>query len=109
MYTPIKEWLIHNLDPNNAERNNRWPTAFDRENEIPLRPVEFVRDRIQEVERAWERGNVWHLNAKPRRMELMVQWEAPPKHWTILNTDGAARVTPDLLGVGGCYEEAEGN
>lgn len=67
----VKEWILENLDLGNSERNSRWlivfvmviwllwkfycSCVFNRGDEVLIYMVVFVRDRIQEVERIWER------------------------------------------------------
>lgn len=115
MLTPFNQWIIEKLDPRSPDKNEKWLTAFamaiwwlwrwrcckifDKSEEIPEKPVDFVRFRVTEIERAMENGELCPDCCKPSRIEVYLQWVAPPEAWHLLNTDGAAKGNPGPAGV----------
>jgi len=45
--------------------------------------------------------DVRHKHTKTNKVESLISWQPPPAEWILLNTDGAAKGNPGLLGLKG--------
>ena len=120
--TDLPEWLQLNL--RGAHIDPSWPTKFavalwyiwkwrcvkifGSIEQLPMDIGDFLSRKFQETLRVLKKDigpkHTSHTMSTPH----MVKWEAPPRGWRMLNTDGAARGTMGLAGAGGVLRDETG-